>query len=249
MKIIWFHTVIKRFAALLLLADLAGVLGTHAQVPAGNTDIDSDTTASQSVDVTTEKPIKKVLFLGDSMTGWMAERLNAYGELNDFEVATIVWDGSTIKKWGNAPKLREIIEEQSPDAVFISLGMNELFEQNPEKNLKTAIENIKSSIGDTPFLWIGPPSWPGHDEGNDLNDWLESEMGSEHYFRSSDMDLPRQSASNPHPDKAGIEVWIDNVVAWIPDNTELKFNSLNPPEKGSMSRGQTFIYKRMKEEL
>ncbi len=202
---------------------------------------------SEHSEETTE--IKKVLFIGDSMTGWMAERLNAYGEKNGFEVATIVWDGSTIKKWGSSPKLKEMINKMAPDAIFVSLGMNELFEAHPEKNLESYVNNLKSDFADIPFLWIGPPSWPGHSEGKSLNDWLEQRLGEGNFFRSYDLDIPRQSSSNPHPDRAGIEIWMDKVAAWIPDNTNLKFKSLDVPDKGAMSRGETFIYKRMKETL
>ena len=34
--------------------------------------------------------VRNVLFIGDSMTGWLSERLNAYGRLNGFDVSTIV---------------------------------------------------------------------------------------------------------------------------------------------------------------
>jgi hypothetical protein len=117
-----------------------------------------------------ERPVaKKVLFLGDSMTGWLAERLNAYGKENGFEVATVVWDGSTIKKWGSSPRLTSIISQQDPDAIFISLGMNELFEANPATRLGTQLDAIKGAAGDVPIIWVGPPSWPGHDKGETLN--------------------------------------------------------------------------------
>ncbi len=53
----------------------------------------------------TDSIVKNVLIIGDSMTGWMAERLNAYGQINGFDVATIVWDGSTISKWADSPNL------------------------------------------------------------------------------------------------------------------------------------------------
>lgn len=238
-----------RRSLIMFLTGLATCLMTNASSPAPV--MGQDSIPTPSVDSIPQKSdyIKKILFLGDSMTGWMAERFNSYGEINDFEVATVVWDGSTIKKWGNSPQLREIIDQLNPDAIFLSLGMNELFEENPRQNLEGAVENLKNIIGDIPFLWIGPPSWPGHSEGKRLNDWLENELGKKNFFRSSDLVIPRQSKSNPHPDKNGIEVWIDEVAKWIPENTDLKFNSLDPPEKGAMSRGSTFIYKRMKESL
>lgn len=193
--------------------------------------------------------VRKVLFIGDSMTGWMAERLNAYGDLNGFEVATVVWDGSTISKWGQSPRLPQIIEETSPDAIFVSLGMNELFEPDPDKKLKASVENLKKDFGEIPFLWIGPPSWPGHEKGETLNNWLSEELGEGNFYRSFGLDLSRQSKSNPHPSRQGIEEWIDDVVEWIPGNANIRFQSLVPPDKGILSRGKTFIYKRMKETL
>lgn len=193
--------------------------------------------------------IGKVLFIGDSMTGWMAERLNAYGDINGFEVATVIWDGSTIQKWAKSSKLPEIIEETAPDAIFICLGMNELFEPNPDSQLKDYVETLKSDFGEIPFLWIGPPSFPGQAQGEVLNNWLEKELGERNFFRSFNLDLSRQSKSNPHPSRNGIEEWIDKVVEWIPDNSNLEFKSLNPPGKGVLSRGKYFVYKRMKENL
>lgn len=193
--------------------------------------------------------IRKVLFIGDSMTGWMAERLNAYGDINGFEVATIVWDGSTISKWATASKLPDMIKEISPDAIMVSLGMNELFEPNPEAKLSNQLSALKKVFGEIPFLWIGPPSWPGHSQGATLNNWLQKELGDSSYFRSDTLDLPRQSKSNPHPSKDGIIQWIDEVVEWIPGHSDLEFNSLEVPPSGAVSRGKTFIYRRMKENL
>lgn len=193
--------------------------------------------------------IRNVLFIGDSMTGWLAERLNAYGDLNGFNVATVVWDGSTIQKWAKTPGLSTLIEQISPDAILICLGMNELFEPNPESKLSNSIDKLKNAFGEIPYLWIGPPSWPGHTEGGTLNNWLEEKLGEKNFFKSFDLDLSRQSKSNPHPSKKGIEEWMDLVVEWIPDNSNLVFRSLVPPEKGVLSRGKPFIYKRMKEPL
>lgn len=251
MKLKLFHILSRRFKLLLMLSALVWSITAYAQTEEAEAVMEQDTIATIPPDTisTDTAYIKKVLFIGDSMTGWMAERLNSYGELNDFEVATIVWDGSTIKKWGSSPKLADIITQQNPDVIFVSLGMNELFEANPQKNLETAMENLKGAFSGTPLLWIGPPSWPGHSEGERLNDWLEDQLGKGSYFRSSDLDIPRQSKSNPHPDRNGIEVWIDKVAEWIPENSDLKFKSLDPPPAGAMSRGSTFIYRRMKENL
>lgn len=197
-----------------------------------------------------ERPVvKKVLFIGDSMTGWLAERLGAYGKENGFEVATVVWDGSTIKKWGSSPKLPSLIAKEKPDALFVSLGMNELFEANPAAKLQNSLDAIKGAAGDVPVIWVGPPSWPGHAKGEALNKWLANDLGEAHFFRSFDLDLKRQSARNPHPTREGMIKWMDEAVKWVQTKSAVKFPSANVPTGEKMSRGKTFIYKRMKETL
>lgn len=207
-------------------------------------------TAAPQTHTTKSEPVKKVLFIGDSMTGWMAERLNAYGQLHGFEVATVVWDGSTIQKWGATPKLAELVKKEKPDAVFVSLGMNELFERNPESRLGPSVDKILNSLGDTPYLWIGPPAWPGKPGGEKLNTWLSSRLGPGHFFDSSRLTLKRQSPSNPHPSRQGIEKWIDTVVEWLPaSESEITMSGYTTPASGKASRGKTYIYKKMKETL
>lgn len=193
--------------------------------------------------------VKKLLILGDSMTGWMAERFNEYGKINGFEVSTVIWDGSTVSKWASSPKLSQIIAENDPDAVFICLGMNELFESNPQANIRKPVETILEAIGDKPFLWVGPPSWPGHSEGEIFNSWMENELGASRYYRSDSLSIPRQSKSNPHPSRSGMEIWVDNIAEWIPEHAAVKFDSLDKPEPGKISRPAEFTYKRMKENL
>lgn len=193
--------------------------------------------------------VKKILFIGDSMTGWLSEALNSYGRENGFEVSTIVWDGSTIAKWGKSTKLESIINEQKPDAVFVSLGMNELFDTNPS-HLSDALGNIKKAVGNRPMVWVGPPSWPGHNKGETLNHWLASELGEKTFFRSFDLNLPRQGAKNPHPTREGMIKWVDAIMEWAPAHSEVNFpENIVKPTKEKMSRGKYFIYKRAKETL
>lgn len=197
-----------------------------------------------------DRPVaRKILFLGDSMTGWLSERLNAYGKENGFEVATVVWDGSTIRKWGSSPRLTSVITRQDPDAIFISLGMNELFEANPESQLRSRFDVIVGAAGDIPVIWIGPPSWPGHNKGETLNKWLADNLGEGHFYRSFDLTLPRQSKTNPHPTREGMIKWMDSAVEWIQEEGAVRLPGIRKPAGEQMSRGKTFIYKRMKESL
>lgn len=206
--------------------------------------------AAQPEQAADKRPVaKKILFIGDSMTGWLAERLEAYGKQNGFEVSTVVWDGSTIKKWGSTPRLTSIIREQAPDAIFVSLGMNELFEANPETRLRTSVDAITGAAGEVPVVWVGPPSWPGHNKGEVLDNWLAERLGDSHYFSSFDLKLPRQSARNPHPTRAGMMTWMDEVVEWVQKEGAVRLPDAHKPVGEQMTRGKTFIYKRMKETL
>lgn len=198
----------------------------------------------------TKQTVKKLLLVGDSMTGWMGERLEAYGRENGFEVATVVWDGSTIKKWGDsASRLKAIIAKENPDAVMISLGLNELLERNPEARYSSSMSALKGAVGDLPMVWIGPPNWPGKPGGEKLNAWLEQEMGEGQFFRSSGLTLGRQSKSNPHPSREGMTKWVDAIVEWIPTHSNLELPGYKKPVGAQMVRGKSFLYRKMKQSL
>lgn len=238
----------------LLLAILALNPGAKAHAQEPDTGVAADSIAADvevvvDSDSVATPQVRKILFIGDSMTGWMAERLNAYGDINGFDVATVVWDGSTISKWANSKAIPRLIDKNAPDAVIISLGMNEMFEPRPEQRLLRPVDEIIGQLDSIPFLWIGPPSWPGHTEGKVFNDWMDKKLGEKNFFYSFNLPLKRQSKSNPHPSRQGIEDWIDSVVEWIPENSAIDLPELEKPAPGKLSRGKTFIYKRMKEKL
>lgn len=193
---------------------------------------------------------KKILFIGDSMTGWMADRLNAYGKANGFDVAAVVWDGSTIRKWGaHTDRIRSFIAKEKPDAIFVSLGLNELGERNPQTQLGPAMTKIKAAAGDIPVIWVGPPSWPGKSFGKGVDEWISSQMGKGHYYSSLALNLGRQSATNPHPSKQGITVWIDSLMKWMPDSAAIRLPGYAVPDGQALQRPKSFTYRRMKENL
>lgn len=198
-----------------------------------------------------EQPIKKVLFFGDSQTGWMGERFTAYGVENGFEVATITWDGATPQKYANSGKLPSMVAKYKPDVIFINLGMNELLERNPQANLSASMAKIKRAVGNIPLVWIGPLSWPGIGKGETLVNWLKSSvesMPTGHFYYASNEVIPRRSKSNPHPTREGAALLMDHVVEWLP-STGINFPSLRKPTGPQMKRGTTFIYRRLNQSL
>lgn len=210
---------------------------------------EADETSGSTQEFAVTDTIKKVLIFGDSMTGWLGERLQAYGEENDFDVATICWDGATIQKWGSEERTTRMLDQYQPDAVLICLGLNGLLVKNPEAQMGQYLDVMLEELGETPYLWIGPPSWPGKGKGEIINEWLEERLPDGRFFYSADLDIPRQSKTNPHPTRAGINYWMDEIVEYIDSTKVLNFKSLNPPVENTYKRGKDFIYKKMRENL
>lgn len=189
--------------------------------------------------------VKKVLFLGDSMTGWLAERMAAWGEANGFEVAVVVWDGATVGKMANSEGLKKLLAEEKPDATFISLGMNNYSSKDQEAFCGNDFRKLIALLGNGKLLWIGPPSWPKHTDT--FTPWISKKLKPGYFFDSSNLELPRQSASNPHPTREGMNKWIDAIVEWMPGNSKIAMpKNMTPPAKATV-RPKTYIYKRMKE--
>lgn len=215
-----------------------------------NVDHAVPTTEESEEEEDPENPyIRKVLIIGDSMTGWLGQRLQAYGDVNGFEVATVYWDGSTLQKWAETPRLAKVISEFDPDVVFVSLGMNNIFERDPERNLRSSFNKILSTIGDRYYVWIGPPNWPGKDGGKVLVDWLREKNGEGNFFDSFNLEIQRASKTNIHPTKEGSIFWMEKFLDWIWDETDLNFKSLDYPAPDAVRKGPVYIYKRMKETL
>lgn len=190
--------------------------------------------------------VRNILFIGDSMTGWLAERLNAYGNANDFKVAADIWDGSTIRKWGTgSSRITQLVKTHKPDAVFISLGMNELYEANPARRLQSSLDKILGAVGDIPVVWIGPLSWPGKNFGGGMDKWLGAQLGKGHYFVSTRLEIPRQSKTNPHPTRHGANEWMDAVVKWLATDGAISLPSETFPAKNTVLRPKVFNYRRI----
>lgn len=232
-----------------ILSILFGIclLACINEVSASRRSLDEESSLSSP----SERPMAdKILFIGDSMTGWMSERMYAYGTANGFDVATVVWDGSTISKWGaNTGRLSQLISQIRPDAIFVCLGLNELAEKNPESKLGAAIARIKKAAGSIPVIWVGPPAWPGKPWGETLDRWLASKMGEGHYYSSLHLKLGRQSASNPHPSREGMNVWVDSLMDWMPENAAIQLPGYSLPTSSRFLRPKTYIYRKMKQQL
>lgn len=152
---------------------------------------------------------KTVLLVGDSMAEgvgpWLQKKVEEVGGrfINGQErSSTIVW-------WQGSGKLRELIALHRPDVVFIALGSNEIFLEQP--NLRAPlIKQMVEELGTRPGYWIGPPSWKP-DSG--LVRVIEENFQPGHFYNSNDLKVPR-AADGKHPTAQGYQTWTELVWNW-----------------------------------
>lgn len=202
-----------------------------------------------NMSVMAETHARKILVIGDSMTGWLAERINAHAQKNGYVVETVVWDGATIAKYANNSKFAGFIKQHDPDGVVVCLGMNEMLGHDFENRLKPTLDKFVSAIGNRSLLWVGPPSWPGKGTGKEFNDFMVKHLGAQHYIVNTHLNLPRQSKTNPHPTRSGMNIIGDAVIEFNEKHNTINLPGYVKPGAGEASRSKVYIYKKMKEQF
>lgn len=152
---------------------------------------------------------KTVMLIGDSMAeglGWFLSAKVA-GAGGRFVIDSR--DSSTIPGWENE-LLKEALDRDKPDILFISLGSNELFAQKPDQTRAPLIRQMKKDIGDIPAYWIGPPSWK---PDNGLVRVIEQNFQPGHFYDSNGLKVPRRG-DGAHPTREGFETWANLVWDW-----------------------------------
>ncbi|MBD5310047.1 MAG: SGNH/GDSL hydrolase family protein [Muribaculaceae bacterium] len=154
---------------------------------------------------------KTILLFGDSMTMNIALRLARYAKQNGHDMHAINWDSSNTKIWAETDTLSYYIKKLNPDFIFISLGSNEVYFKDPFKR-QPNVRRILATIGDVPYIWIGPPTW---DNRTAINDMLEATCRPGTYFKSSGMEFKRKK-DKIHPTREASALWVDSIMRWMP---------------------------------
>lgn len=113
---------------------------------------------------------------------------------------------SSTLSWDNERLLQEAMYRYDPEVILISLGSNELFDENPQRRA-AAIRRLVADTKGRPCLWIGPPAWK-KDKG--FIDVLQKNLGECRYFDSIRLKLPRM-ADGRHPSWTGGYRWATAV--------------------------------------
>lgn len=152
---------------------------------------------------------KVVLLVGDSMAEGIAAYLQKKVEAAGGHFVNGQERSSTIVWWQGSGKFRELLNEHQPDIVFIALGSNEIFLQQPELRAPL-IKEMVATIGKRPAYWIGPPSWKP-DTG--LVHVIDENFQSGHFYNSNDLKVPR-APDGKHPTAQGYQYWTELVWNW-----------------------------------
>ncbi|MDE5886075.1 MAG: hypothetical protein K2H46_00640 [Muribaculaceae bacterium] len=162
-------------------------------------------------EVETDSVPKNILLFGDSMTMNIALRLAKYAKQNGHSLHAINWDSSNTKIWAETDTLNFYIRKLHPDFIFISLGSNEVYFKDPYKR-HPYVKQILTTIGDLPYVWIGPPCW---DNRTAINDMLEATCRPGTFFRSAGMEFKRKK-DKIHPTREASALWVDSIMRWMP---------------------------------
>ncbi len=191
---------------------------------------------TQPVLVETDSVPKSILLFGDSMTFNLAIRLAKYAAHNGHTMHAINWDSSNTKIWAETDTLARYMKEFKADFIFISLGSNELYFKKPESRLPY-VRKILATIGDTPYVWIGPPNW---EEDTGINDMLQATCAPGSYFRTDGMEL-RRKKDKIHPTREASAQWLDSVMRWMPKSRHPILADTPPDTIGKVTTNVIFL--------
>jgi lysophospholipase L1-like esterase len=150
---------------------------------------------------------KKVLHVGDSMVGGAWGLTRALDAKLSAEGAKLIHHtkvSESLTSFDKSSTLRDLLRAHEPDIVIINLGANDALVPHPEVFVKS-VQNIVRRVGDRECWWIGPPMWK-KDTG--IVDVIRDNVGSCHFFDSSDLELDRAS-DGIHPNERGAAKWAD----------------------------------------
>lgn len=152
---------------------------------------------------------KTVLLVGDSMAEGIALPLQKKVEAAGGRFINGQERSSTIVWWQGSGKLRELLAQHRPDIVFIALGSNEIFLEQPEVRAPL-IKEMVAELGTRPSFWVGPPSWKP-DKG--LVHVIDENFQPGHFYNSNDLIVPR-AADGKHPTAQGYQRWTELIWDW-----------------------------------
>ena len=172
---------------------------------------------------------QNILFLGDSMAEGLIRRMADYAQENGHNLSGIIWYNSTTKLWATSDTLHFFIRKYQPTFFVVCMGGNEQFLRDPS-NREEYIHKIIGTFGNTPYIWIGVPSWK---EDTGLNNLIQKCVGEKRFFDSRSLSLKRGS-DRIHPTFGAASLWMDSIATWMRSpNAQHPIKMLEPTNKAT----------------
>jgi hypothetical protein len=181
-----------------------------------------------------ERP-QRILIFGDSMIDELMLRLADYCLENGHTLKPAVWYGAGTVHWATDDKLKQLLRELEPTFAFVVLGANELTARNAKEH-EIAVRRIVETLGEVPFVWLGPPNWQV-DTG--INDVIARAAGPGRYFRSADLELARKR-DGIHPTREASAQWMDAVVEFVERESARPIRLSRPTREAPRPVAQVF---------
>lgn len=131
---------------------------------------------------------------------------------------------SSTRSWASDARLLAALQEHDPDLVLISLGTNELFDQDLA-GIARALDQLTALMAPRACLWIAPPAW-AKDAG--FAQTLREHRGSCEVFDSTRLRFTRQSDGR-HPDWSSSYRWAAEVWSTLGGTSRLPTGSKPKP--------------------
>jgi len=218
----------------------------HPLQETSKTKLDSQTKEAIQISKTTEAvtlpdtSAHRILFFGDSMVEGLLRRMNCYAYANGYKMTNVVWYSSTTEIWAKTDTLRYFINKAKPTFFMISIGTNEQFIKDLTGR-ETYIRKILAELGDTPYIWIGVPTWR---EDTGINDLTKQVVGESHYFDSRGLTLQR-GRDRMHPTFYAAALWMDSVARWMESPATAHPIRMNKPTDGRKHTYKTYALQPM----
>jgi hypothetical protein len=150
------------------------------------------------------------LLIGDSMLETLGYRLNDYCRKNKHKMNSVIWYSSSTLWYGNCDTISYFINKFKPTYVILVIGANELFIRDIKSRDKL-VKNIIRQVGETKYIWVGPPNWK---EDTGINDLIVRNAGPRKYYPSKKLKYERFK-DGAHPTKKSGYMWMDSVASFI----------------------------------
>ena len=186
-------------------------------------------------DIKIDSSAQHILFIGDSMAEGLQLPMQKYAKFNGHQLTTLAKRSATIMSWvgrNDQGRLRDTIEKVKPSYVIICLGSNELFTRSLNA-YRRYMQNIIRQSQPIRLIWICPPNWK---DDNGLTDLIENEIGTQRFFPSKKLELPR-AGDGIHPTFKSYHIWADSIAAWVMYKSKHKILMLKPEEKSAENQG------------